>query len=162
MFLNVLAGSASIAGFPRASGGVSKGINHTSGMAKFSPRERGCFGRQSRLLARVQVFPARAGVFLRHGLVVGRVLGFPRASGGVSFVSACRHSIGAFSPRERGCFRNLAAALTIWTVSPRERGCFLYKALNGDYVIVFPARAGVFLSAAENSPYRLDKSLARR
>ena len=52
--------------------------------------------------------------------------GIPRASGGVSITGDFGYQRGEYSPRKRGCFRQIA--------------------YMRPYVNVFPAQAGVFLS----------------
>ena len=69
--------------FPRSRGGVSCYALLSISSIKFSPLTRGCF-----LLARYLstdgfVFPAHAGVFLRHHFLQVIATGFPRSRGGV-------------------------------------------------------------------------------
>ena len=91
---------------------------------RFSPRMRGCFRVLGLERAQEKLFPAHAGVFLQEGrrLALGRT--FPRACGGVSGREEVLEALRPFSPRMRGCFRQVLRF---------ERA-----------VALFPAHAGVF------------------
>ena len=116
--------------FPRASGDVPSGLIVLMRGIRFSPRERGCSPDGRRWRERDEVFPARAGMFLRARVTWLRRWGFPRASGDVPHLTA--HD------------------MTATEFSPRERGCSSTRRLTPSTRMVFPARAGMFRCAFGN------------
>ena len=70
----------------------------------FSPRKWRCFRDVHDVCLCLRVFSAQAEVFLRHATNWPVLLGFLRASGGVSTIAGRRIAELLFSPRKRRCF----------------------------------------------------------
>ena len=94
--------------FLRASGGVSKIMNTTKFSRKFSPRKRRCFFVNNIINGMFAVFSAQAEVFPQVQLMCLLLMGFLRASGGVSSLMLRLGIDVVFSPRKRRCFRCFA------------------------------------------------------
>ena len=134
---------------PRACGGVSIAKAPKAAKPVSSPRMRGCFDYGERVLSRIPVFPAHAGVFPK---LIARIVGYaclPRACGGVSgdVLNAAPRFLS--SPRMRGCFRFRIRMALIGLGLPRACGGVSTHANDRTTNAgVFPAHAGVFLKSA--------------
>ena len=108
MFRLAVCPRAGVPCFPRASGDVpTVAVLILLGYA-FSPRERGCSQLLPAEMLSSCVFPARAGMFPTRGTDWIGQISFPRASGDVPVIEHSAVGIARFSPRERGCSRNLS------------------------------------------------------
>ena len=89
---------------PRASGGVSLAYLIPYLVNSRSPRKRGCFRCVSSMRQSAGPIPAQAGVFPNGLLDSADKFSDPRASGGVSALTASSSPLAHRSPRKRGCF----------------------------------------------------------
>ncbi|SHL43469.1 hypothetical protein SAMN05720762_10690 [Fibrobacter sp. UWH4] len=95
-----------VCGFLRASGGVSGAWVHFLQGKRFSPRKRRCFWATYGSKRPTFVFSAQAEVFLPQAMIDLLLVGFLRASGGVSKIPTKGIEDKRFSPRKRRCFLN--------------------------------------------------------
>ena len=124
MFLRVHATVRFHTSFPRVRGDVPPIASIISEARRFSPRARGCSDGMRFCDHDLGVFPACAGMFPRSLPCDDRPFRFPRVRGDVPWGCRLRRRGCRFSPRARGCSRNIR----------------LWKRLGG----VFPACAGMF------------------
>ncbi len=150
---------------PRACGGVPLKGRPSLGLARCSPRLRGCSRHGHRLEALVALLPAPAGVFPRPGASLSALIAAPRACGGVPSIGKSVDEFDSLLPAPAGVFpataprrRQTAAAPRAcggvpsrcmsglsWAVcSPRLRGCSRDGGPRRDHGRLLPAPAGVF------------------
>ena len=104
VFLEVLCQGLNLNSFLRASGGVSMYAKKGYEEVPFSPRMRRCFQQLAGHGQSLQVFSARAEVFLKIYIRCVLYICFLRTSGGVSVLDWLTVCVRTFSPRMRRCF----------------------------------------------------------
>ena len=128
--------------FPRVRGDVPGGRTYHRSGEKFSPRARGCSAGFVVFTMPRAVFPACAGMFLSPRRFCWVRMCFPRVRGDVPACSFVMQRQSKFSPRARGCSRNLKTPLSADTVFPACAGMFLPWWIPGIRTYCFPRVRG--------------------
>ncbi len=137
---------------PRACGVVPTTPAARTRSSRWSPRVRGCSPRTHGGPPWVTVVPARAGLFLLAGILLGLSQGGPRACGVVPSAGVLIGGPCMWSPRVRGCSHAPSAYVPGLRVVPARAGLFLRGARTASTRPGGPRACGVVPSACVRRP----------
>ena len=130
MFLCTVLSSSLVWSFPRSRGDVPAERVMQLLDDGFSPLTRGCSFGFVECCENVAVFPAHAGMFLRHARPPPGPPRFPRSRGDVPGTPAQVRALISFSPLTRGCSRLFYLVFSVGVVFPAHAGMFRFWKMN--------------------------------
>ena len=132
--------------FPRTRGVVSAVRTAPVIVIEFSPHTRGCIWNVRIAFAKVQVFPAHAGLYPADPYRNNVPTRFPRTRGVVSKEADIERAANAFSPHTRGCIAPGFYDPEAEGVFPAHAGLYRDVQAKAQKAIGFPRTRGVVSS----------------